>query len=187
MVEPDGKLFWSGILFSVDVPFTAQWRLRPTSDLFADQTTLIQSDIFSATSNVTTYRAKAYIPNPTISELRSTSTEYPEAILTVISSFRASYLNESVKLALDITNGKNNPYEKAKAIEVYLRANYPYDLEVPAPPSYWHPIISSLISKKATATITPQPWWCLPAQTVCPRALFLAIHPVHMMHPMPNM
>jgi len=27
-----------------------------------------------------------------------------------------------------------NPYDKAKAIEAYLRTNYPYDLDVPAPP-----------------------------------------------------
>lgn len=135
MVEPEGKLFWSGILFSVDVPFTAQWRLRPTSDLFADQTTLIQSDIFSATSNVTTYRAKAYIPNPTISELRSASTEYPEAILDRYLVLPRELPDRVRKLAFDITDGKDNPYEKAKAIEVYLRANYPYDLEVSAPPS----------------------------------------------------
>jgi hypothetical protein len=35
---------------------------------------------------------------------------------------------------LEITAGKINAYDKAKAIEAYLRNNYPYDLEVPAPP-----------------------------------------------------
>ena len=29
MVEPEGKLFWSGVLFSADVPIRADWRLRP--------------------------------------------------------------------------------------------------------------------------------------------------------------
>lgn len=134
MVEPEGKLFWSGILFNVDVPFTAQWRLRPTSDLFADQTTLLQSDIFSATSEVTAYRAEVYIPNPTISELRSASTEYPEAILERYLVLPRELPDRVRTLALDITDGKSNPYEKAKAIESYLRTNYPYDLEVPAPP-----------------------------------------------------
>lgn len=135
MVEPEGKLFWSGILFSVDVPFTAQWRLRPTSDLFADQTALMQADIFSATSSVTSYHAEAYLPNPTISELRSASTEYPEAILERYLVLPRELPDRVRKLAFEITDGKSNPYEKAKAIEVYLRANYPYDLEVPAPPA----------------------------------------------------
>lgn len=133
LVEPEGKLFWSGILFSVDVPFTAQWRIRPTSDLFADQTVLIQSDIFYASSNATTYHVETYIPTPTISDLQSATTEYPEEILN-------RYLDtpklpeRARQLALDITEGKSNPYEKAKAIESYLRSNYPYDLNVPAPP-----------------------------------------------------
>jgi transglutaminase-like putative cysteine protease len=37
-------------------------------------------------------------------------------------------------LALEITDRITNPYDKAKAIERYLRENYPYDLDVPAPP-----------------------------------------------------
>src|SRR4030095_5471201 len=37
-------------------------------------------------------------------------------------------------LAREITKGMKNPYDKAKAIESYLRANYPYDLEIPDPP-----------------------------------------------------
>jgi transglutaminase-like putative cysteine protease len=38
-------------------------------------------------------------------------------------------------LASDITRGLPTPYDKAKAIEAYLRTNYPYDLEVPVPPA----------------------------------------------------
>ena len=135
MTEPEGKLFWSGILFRTDVPFTAQWRLRPTSDLFANQTVLMQSDIFIATSKATTYRAEVYLPTPTISQLHSATTDYPEEIRERYLELPSELPKRVRDLALDITAGVSNPYEKAKAIESYLRSNYPYDLNVPAPPT----------------------------------------------------
>ena len=131
--RPEGKLFWSGILYSVDIPFRADWRLRPKTDLFANQTALLQSDMFIAASGAPSYEARAYIPQVTIQQLKSASTEYPEYI-------RARYLQLPYipprvhELAKEISSGIDNPYDKAKAIEHYLRANYPYDLEIPAPP-----------------------------------------------------
>jgi transglutaminase-like putative cysteine protease len=132
--QPEGKLFWSGVLYSADVPFRADWRVRPQSNLFADQTALLQADIFAAATSADSYQADAYIPLVTVEELRAASTEYPEAI-------RARYLQlprglpERIRqLADEVTGGMDHPYDKAKAIESYLRTNYPYDLEVPAPP-----------------------------------------------------
>src|SRR5678815_2273811 len=62
MVEPEGKLFWSGVLFSADIPFTASWRVRPQSNLFVDQSALLQADMFAALSNTKAYKAESYIP-----------------------------------------------------------------------------------------------------------------------------
>lgn len=134
MVEPGGRLFWSGVLFSADVPFTAEWRVRPPSDLFADQTALLQADMFSASSNADTYRAETYIPIPTIEDLRSAGADYPEEIRRRYLPLPRSVPNRVHDLARQITDGSINPYERAKAIENHLRTNYPYDLEVPAPP-----------------------------------------------------
>jgi hypothetical protein len=47
LIQPQGRLFWSGVLFSADVPFTANWRVRPQSNLFADQSDLLQGDMFA--------------------------------------------------------------------------------------------------------------------------------------------
>lgn len=134
MIEPEGKLFWSGMLYSADVPFTANWRIRPQSNLFADQSALLQSDMFAASTKATGFKVDTYVPIVTVDELRSASTEYPEEI-----TFRYFDLPRSVPervhtLAQEITKGLNTPYDKAKAIESYLRTNYPYDLDVPAPP-----------------------------------------------------
>ncbi|MEP7134290.1 MAG: transglutaminase-like domain-containing protein [Chloroflexota bacterium] len=134
LAQPEGKLFWSGTLFSADVPLTVDWRLRPQSDLFADQAALLQADMFAATTNATAYKAESYIPDVTISALRSASDTYPQDILDRYFVLPREVPARVRRLAEDITKGKSNPYDKAKAIEVYLRANYPYDLEVPAPP-----------------------------------------------------
>jgi hypothetical protein len=134
LAQPEGKLFWSGTLFSADVPLTVDWRIRPQSDLFADQATLLQADMFAALTNATAYKAESYIPDVTISALRSASDTYPQDVLDRYLVLPREVPARVRRLAEDITNGKTNPYDKAKAIEVYLRANYPYDLEVPAPP-----------------------------------------------------
>ncbi|HLO32714.1 MAG TPA: transglutaminase-like domain-containing protein [Anaerolineales bacterium] len=133
MVEPEGKLFWSGILFSADIPFKANWRIRPQSNLFADQSTLLQADMFAALSSATAYKAQSYIPNVTVEELRLASTEYPEEITKRYLELPDSLPARVRELAAEITQGQNTAYDKAKAIESYLRT-YPYDLNVPAPP-----------------------------------------------------
>lgn len=134
LAQPEGKLFWSGTLFSADVPLTVDWRLRPQSDLFADQAALLQADMFAATTKATAYKAESYIPDITIAELRAAPDEYPQDILDRYLVLPRSVPGRVRRLAEEITKGKSNPYDKAKAIEVYLRTNYPYDLEVPAPP-----------------------------------------------------
>jgi transglutaminase-like putative cysteine protease len=133
MVEPEGKLFWSGILFSADAPLRADWRIRPGSDLFADQSVLLQADMFIAASSARIYGAEAYIPTVTVTELRAASKDYPQEIRERYLKLPGSVPDRVRQLAREITQGKTNPYDKAKAIEAYLRT-YPYDLEVPAPP-----------------------------------------------------
>src|SRR5215203_62354 len=76
--QPEGKLFWSGTLFSADVPLRVDWRLRPQSNLFADQTALLQADMFAAVTSASAYKAESYVPDVTIAELRAASDDYPE-------------------------------------------------------------------------------------------------------------
>ena len=133
MVEPEGKLFWSGVLFSADIPFTADWRVRPQSNLFADQSALLQADMFAAFSNAKAYKAEAYVPLVTVKRLREDSTEYPEFIRGRYLQLPASLPERVRQLSKQLTQGKTNAYDKAKAIEAYLRT-YPYDLNIPAPP-----------------------------------------------------
>ena len=133
MVQPEGKLFWSGVLFSADIPFIADWRVRPQSSLFADQSALLQADMFAAASNADAYNAQTYVPDVTEDWLRAAATDYPEDIRERYLDLPRTVPERVHQLAQEIVAGKTNPYDKAKAIEAYLRA-YPYDLEVTAPP-----------------------------------------------------
>ena len=133
MVKPEGKLFWSGILFSADVPLRADWRLKPESTLFADQAALLQADLFAALSQARAYTAESYIPLVTQEELRAASTDYPDSIRKRYLRLPKSVPERVYELAREITQDKATAYDKAKAIETYLRS-YPYDLEVPVPP-----------------------------------------------------
>jgi transglutaminase-like putative cysteine protease len=127
-------LFWSGILFSADVPFTAAWRIRPQSELFVDQSTLLQADMFAALSNTQAYKAESYVPLVTVKSLRQASSKYPEDIQRRYLQLPDSLPQRVRQLAKELTEGKANPYDKAKAIETYLRT-YPYDLNISAPPA----------------------------------------------------
>lgn len=132
--RPQGKLFWSGILYSADTPFRADWRVKPISEPFADQTALLQADIFQAATTAPSYTVQSYIPEVTIEQLHDAPTQYPEYIQQRYLQLPQELPDRVHQLALQITQGKTNPYEKAKAIEAYLRKNYPYDLSIPAPP-----------------------------------------------------
>jgi transglutaminase-like putative cysteine protease len=133
MVEPEGKLFWSGILFTADVPLRANWRLRPPTNLFADQSALLEADLFAASSKARAYQAESYVPTVTVEKLRAASTDYPESIRQKYLKLPKSVPQRVYQLANQITQDKATAYDKAKAIEAYLRT-YPYDLDVPTPP-----------------------------------------------------
>ena len=132
--QPEGKLFWSGMLYSADIPFRADWRVRPQSDLFGDQTLLLQADIFDAATSASSYSTEAYIPAVTLQKLRNASTDYPEEIRLRYFQLPNTVPDRVHQMAQFIVKGKDNPYDKAKAIETYLRTYYPYDLNVPVPP-----------------------------------------------------
>jgi transglutaminase-like putative cysteine protease len=135
MAQPERKLHWSGILFSADVPITADWRRRPQSNLFAAQSALLEADLFAALTQgeVDAYRAQSYVPLVSVEQLRAAPAEYSETIRDRYLWLPGSVPERVLRLAGEITRGQTTPYDKAKAIEAYLR-RYPYNLDVPAPP-----------------------------------------------------
>ena len=135
MEEPDGKLVWSGTLFSSNVPLNVDWRLKPQENLFADQSVLLQADMFMATTQTSDFKVDSYVPNVSASALRAASDKYPQDILDRYLILPDLVPDRVRSLARQITRDYTTPYDKAKVIEYYLRKNYPYDLNVSAPPA----------------------------------------------------
>jgi transglutaminase-like putative cysteine protease len=116
----DKILFYTGDLLRADQPTKAEF--RTAGDLVDAQT---DAQIYTATS-----RAQ-YV---TVAQLQAAGTNYPDNI-------RRRYLNLPDELpqrvrdtALNLTADKLSIYDRAKAIETFLR-KFPYSLDVPAPPS----------------------------------------------------
>ncbi len=113
-----GLIHFDGTLISVDEEFDVQW--RPPGEMFA------------ATTPARTYVADSVYASLTVEQLQSASTDYPDWI-------RGRYLRlpdtlpERVRvLARDLTATELTPYDRAVAIEQYLR-QYEYTLNVPMP------------------------------------------------------
>ena len=80
-----------------------------------------------------TYSVISLVPNPSASALRSANTDYPEWVRAHYLQLPPTLPTRVAKLASDIAAPFDNPYDKAKAIERYLRS-IPYNENIPAPP-----------------------------------------------------
>jgi transglutaminase-like putative cysteine protease len=135
-------LFYPGRFYKVDRPALAAQvpliGIQAGEKLFAvDRLGSIQP----ATS-VGTYSVTVEYSTATVAELQGAGTNYPEWVTQFSSLPRFGYRSPAVQdrihqRALDIVNGAGatTPYDKAAAIEAYLRnpANFTYDLNPPRP------------------------------------------------------
>ena len=114
-----GTLFVAGDILSTDQYSLASW--RTTSDLIGAQT---DADIYTVDSRV---------QNVSVDQLRVAGNNYPESVMRYLNL--PDELPARVRdLALDLTIRQRNSYDRAIAIQDYLR-QIPYSLDVPAPPS----------------------------------------------------
>ncbi len=109
----------SGSLVAVDQDYTVKWRDA--------------NDFFGATADVRSYRADALVPRFTEVELRETGTDYPDWVVERYLQLPDTVPERVLDLAAELTVYQVTPYDKARALEAYMRT-YSYTLEVPAPP-----------------------------------------------------
>ena len=130
----DRTLYWAGAFYRSDSSFEAAWRLPPAAGRPDALISFDQADAFGGVVTSPEYIVESYLPNYTVQQLQAAGEAYPgwvrERYLQLSSGIPARVL----QLAADITAGKQTPYEKADAIERYLRQNYIYSLDVPTPP-----------------------------------------------------
>jgi transglutaminase-like putative cysteine protease len=115
----DGLLHAAGTLVTADHDFSVAWRS--------------QGDAFGATIRTDTYRADSLVPNLSEEQLRSAGNSYPDWVQRRYLVVPDTVPDRVLALARDLTATEPNSYDRARAIEAYLRT-FPYTLDVSAPP-----------------------------------------------------
>ena len=132
--EGDQALYWAGMLYRIDQPYEAAWRVPPDFSSPDASLPFNNSDLFGGLQENKTYLAEGYIPTVSIEQLRASRAIYPEAVRLRYLELPERVPERVYELARDLTATASTPYDQARAIEHYLRSTYEYTLEVGAPP-----------------------------------------------------
>lgn len=116
--ELGGVVYVDGQFVSVDKDYEVAW--RPPNEVFA------------VTTPERFYRADSLLPVYTVEGLQAAGTEYPELIEERYLQLPETTPERVRILARDLTATPPTPYDRAVAIESYLR-EFPYTLDVPPP------------------------------------------------------
>jgi transglutaminase-like putative cysteine protease len=120
----DGLLYVAGILVTADQDFSVAW--RAPGDAFG-------AAIKGKASSLTAYRADSLVPLVSEAQLRSAGSDYPDWVRNRYLVLPDEVPTRVFSLARDLTATAPTPYDRARAIETYLRT-FPYNLDLPAPP-----------------------------------------------------
>lgn len=114
----DGTIYAAGEPVSVNVSSNAAW--RSSNDLFGIQT------------GGNGYEVKSLIPQVDEERIRKAGQDYPTWITQRYLSLPAEIPTRVKELAIQLTATEPTPYDRARAIEQFLRS-YPYSLDVARP------------------------------------------------------
>ena len=117
--EPDGLLYAAGELATADQEYDVAWRSP--------------GDAFGVNIEATTYQADSLVSTASEDQLRAEGSDYPDWVRTRYLALPDSVPERVLVLARDLTATEPTRYDRALAIERYLRA-FPYTLDLPAPP-----------------------------------------------------
>ena len=130
LTDQDTTVYWTGILARADVDVKIAWRVQPPPD--PDPTH--NGDMLGAITNLNEYTVVSYSPRFSASTLRSSGSAYPAEITEHYLGLPESIPERVLALARELTQASATPYDKATALQAYLRT-FPYTLEVEPPPT----------------------------------------------------
>jgi transglutaminase-like putative cysteine protease len=126
-VETGDRLYWSGTLLSADLPFQAAWLRKAASS------PLLYSNLLAGLASTKSYRAESLELYVDADTLRKSPATYPDWVRDQFLRLPETVPARVHALARDLTIAETTPYDRALAIETYLRT-FPYTLEVDQPP-----------------------------------------------------
>jgi len=110
----------AGNIVSVNAAYAVRWRS--------------EEDFFGATAGVARYEVAALVPTFTEFDLRTVNADYPAWLVARYTQLPDLLPARVITLAQTVTADWHTPYDKALALESFLRT-YTYTLAVPAPPA----------------------------------------------------
>jgi len=119
LTDVEEALFAAGSLVVADHEYRVDW--RPNQDQFG------------AAIGASTYVAESFVSAASEEDLRSAGENYPDWVAERYLALPDSVPDRVFALARDLTATEPTPYDRASAIEDYLRG-YQYSLDVPLPP-----------------------------------------------------
>lgn len=131
---PADTLYHTGLLLTADLDFRVE--LLPASEMENDYFAVIP--LQKPSGNI--YRVDSLIQQPGLRQLMAVVPDspsgvgYPQWITDRYLQLPPSLPADLVRLAIELTERYRTPYEKASAIESYLR-QFAYTLDVPQPPA----------------------------------------------------
>lgn len=131
VISPDNtseRLYWTGSLVRANVPYQAVWTRKTES------TAMIDNDMLAAFAPVNSYTAESILLDVTADDLRASPSVYPDWVREQFLGLPDSVPERVLGLARDLTAAEPNAYDRAIAIQNYLRG-FPYTLDVAAPPA----------------------------------------------------
>jgi len=116
----DGLLYATGEVLAASEGYQIAWRTP--------------GDVFGAEIAGRDYWVNSRLPRVGPQQLRSTGNDYPDRVRKTYLALPETVPQRVRNLALDLTATQPTPYDRALAIERYLRT-IPYSLDLPAPPA----------------------------------------------------
>jgi transglutaminase-like putative cysteine protease len=133
MLVPSSRLAWTGELVRADQPLRTAWRTLPNSRA-ASLDPLYGADLIAAVTDAQTFHVESILPAFTAGQLRASPADYPAWVRGEYLNLPADLPSRVRDLAMKLTADQPTSYDRALAIESYLR-KFPYTLDVPTPPA----------------------------------------------------
>jgi transglutaminase-like putative cysteine protease len=122
-------VYWTGILAQADTGIEIAWRTKPPTD----SSSTSNGDMLGAVTEPDEYTVVSYVPQFNTDQLRAAGSDFPTEITSRYLGLPEDTPERVLALARELTQAAPTPYDRAVAIETYLR-RYPYTLEVEPPP-----------------------------------------------------
>jgi len=128
--EKSELLFAAGDLISVDKNYRVAWRSEP----WFSEIEKYPGDLFGAVTDEIDYQAQTFVPVVDENTLRSSGWKFPDWIRENYVLVPIETPQRVINVTRQLIDGVDNPYDRARIIEQYLR-RFVYTTDLPLPPT----------------------------------------------------